>query len=40
MLTLVIAVVVMAAVVGAAAKWAVRAERRRVLEGEGHASDH
>ncbi|MEA2180367.1 MAG: hypothetical protein QOG77_3664 [Solirubrobacteraceae bacterium] len=40
MLSLAIAVVVMLAVVGGAVKWAVRAERRRVLGGEGHARDH
>jgi len=40
MLTLAISLAVMLAVVGGAVKWAVRAERRRVLGGEGHAGDH
>lgn len=40
MLTFAISLAIMLAVVGGAVKWAARAERRRVLEGEGHARDH
>jgi hypothetical protein len=40
MLTFAISLAVMLVVVAGAVQWAVRAERRRVLEGEGHARDH
>lgn len=40
MLSFAIAVAIMLAVVGGAMKWAVRAERRRVLMEESHARDH
>jgi hypothetical protein len=40
MLTFAIAFVIMLAVVGASFQWAVRAERRRYLEENGHARDH
>jgi hypothetical protein len=40
MLTFAISVAIMLAVVGASVQWAVRAERRRILEREGDARDH
>jgi hypothetical protein len=40
MLTFAISVAIMLAVVGASVQWAVRAERRRNLGGDGHARDH
>ena len=40
MTSLVIAVAIMFAVVGASVRWAVRAERRRNLEEYGHAPHH
>jgi hypothetical protein len=40
MLSLLIALAIVLVVVGGAMKWAVRAERRRVLTEEGHAGDH
>jgi hypothetical protein len=40
MLTLAISLVIMFAVVGAAAQWATRAERRRHLGEDGNARHH
>jgi hypothetical protein len=40
MLTFAIALAIMLAVVGGSVQWAVRAERRRNLEEDGHARDH
>ena len=40
MLSFAIALALMLAVVGASVQWAVRAERRRNLEEDGHARDH
>ena len=40
MLTFAIALAIMLAVVGASVQWAVRAERRRDLEEDGHARHH
>jgi hypothetical protein len=40
MLTFAIALAIMLAVVAAAVQWAVRAERRRNLEENGHARHH
>jgi len=39
-LTLVVALLIMLAVVWSSLQWAVRAERRRDLRGEGRAGDH
>lgn len=40
MLSFAIALAVMLAVVGASVQWAVRTERRRNFEEDGHARDH
>ena len=40
MITLTVSVLIMLAVVGGSVQWAVRAERRRNLGGDGHARDH
>ena len=40
MLTFAIALAIMLAVVGASVQWAVRAERRRNREEDGHARHH
>ena len=40
MLSFAIALAVMLAVVGASVQWAVRTERRRNLEEDGHARHH
>ena len=40
MLTFAIALLLMFAVVGAAAQWAVRAERRREMREDGHGGHH
>ena len=40
MLSLAISLAIMLAVVGGSVQWAVRTERRRNLEEDGHARDH
>ena len=40
MLSFAVAVIIMLAVVGGSVQWAVRAQRRRDLQEEGHARDH
>ena len=40
MISLIVAVLIMLAVVGASVQWAVREQRRRNLREEGHARHH
>jgi hypothetical protein len=40
MLSFAIAVIIMLAVVGGSVQWAVRAQRRRDIQEEGHARHH
>ena len=40
MLSFAVAVIIMLAVVGGSVQWAVRAQRRRDLQEEGHARHH